>query len=232
MSHSPIPPPREEVLADTQETLRAVANTLEALGAPAEGSEGDIRTSSPLQRLAQFLAESYGELAGILDGLRQTRSLFRKVEVDSLQRTHLTLKEVTEQTETATTDMLDGLERCLVLVDSLTASPDEIDEGAEFDHTTRNVQDGLRDELHLVMQHLQFQDITSQRIGHASRVLTDVEQRLLSLVKTLEHCGFAEEGFVDSEEEQLVPKENEVHDPDATLAGSDARQALADDIFT
>jgi chemotaxis regulatin CheY-phosphate phosphatase CheZ len=218
-------PTREEVMADTQETLRAVARALDALGpTPDRGDNGlaagPLDAMNPLQRLARFLAESYGELAEILEGLRETRGLFRKAEMHRLQHTHITLQEVTSQTEMATTGMLDGLERCLGLVDTLESPAVE----GEEDPRSR-----LRDELHQVIQHLQFQDITAQRIGHATGVLSDVETRLVRLMGTLEQYGFA---VTDQEEEvEAVTEELVVCDPNATTANADSRQALADDIF-
>lgn len=218
-------PTREEVMADTQETLRAVARALDALG-PLPEKEGNgaaalpFDAMNPLQRLARFLAESYGELAEILEGLRETRGLFRKAEMHRLQHTHITLQEVTSQTEMATTGMLDGLERCLGLVDALEAA------GSDDGDDPRSQ---LRDELHQVIQHLQFQDITAQRIGHATGVLSDVETRLVRLMGTLEQYGFA---VTDHEEDvEAIVEEHVVCDPNATTQNADSRQALADDIF-
>lgn len=270
-------PSREEVLADTHETLRAVARTLESLGtvgdlapeaatevvdgptAPDPGPEPtmgmgleqeELRT--PLQRLALFLAESYGELAGILEGLRETRGVLQRAEVTRLQLMNATLQEVSSHTEVATTDMLDGLERSLALVDELelaqmaapggnpvnggrvngadpqAAGTDAGSPAADPEDT----RDRLRDELHQVMQHLQFQDITSQRIGHASDVLADVEQRLLLLMGTLERYGFViPQG--DDEPSEATPSgaHADTCDPSATTADAESRQAMADDIF-
>lgn len=268
-------PSREEVLADTHETLRAVARTLESLGTvgglapetagatvdePAAPDAGPAPTlgigleqeglRTPLQRLALFLAESYGELAGILEGLRETRGVLKRAEVTRLQATNATLQEVTSHTEVATTDMLDGLERSLALVDELelvqppesaaatvaranggAPSPDGTHAASPADDP-EETRDQLRDELHMIMQHLQFQDITSQRIGHASDVLADVEARLLLLMGTLERYGFVipEE---DDEPHQATPTgaHAETCDPEATTADAESRQAMADDIF-
>jgi len=264
-------PSREEVLADTHETLRAVARTLESLGTvgglapesvgataddPAAPDAGPAPTlgigleqeglRTPLQRLALFLAESYGELAGILEGLRETRGVLKRAEVTRLQATNATLQEVTSHTEVATTDMLDGLERSLALVDELELVPAQAEAAKNGARTNgaephadaspaadpEETRDQLRDELHMIMQHLQFQDITSQRIGHASDVLADVEARLLLLMGTLERYGFVipEE---DDEPHESTPTgvHAETCDPSATTANAESRQAMADDIF-
>lgn len=243
-------PTRDEVMADTQETLRAVARALDALGpvepSPAVLAEASMAAVNPLHRLARFLSESYGELAEILEGLRETRGLFRKAEMHRLQHTHQTLQEVTSQTEMATTGMLDGLERCLALVDQLegpswgsgsgtavvppSTDPGEVGRasGGTGPDAGADPRELLRDEIHQVMQHLQFQDITAQRIGHATGVLSDVEDRLLRLMGTLEQYGFA----AAEEEERVIEAEVPVVcDPMATTQDADARQALADDIF-
>lgn len=221
-------PSRDEVLADTEETFRAVARILGSVDASTPPAERWSDSLGPLKSLTRFLVDSYGELARIMEGLRETRGFFRHAEVERLQTTHLALKEVTSQTEVAATDMLDGLERCLGLVDRIGERAPDV--GGEEDP-----RDALRDELHLVIQHLQFQDIASQRIGYASQVLADVEARLAALMLTLEGYGL---GGGDCED--LVPpggsgdREDSgpvTCDPYATTRDADTRQALADELF-
>ncbi|TVR49959.1 MAG: hypothetical protein EA421_17715 [Gemmatimonadales bacterium] len=216
-------PTRDELLADTEETLRAVARalgTVDAGGAPAVPSREPL---TPIGSLARFLAESYGELARIMEGLRETRGLFRQAEVEQLKTTHMALQEVTSQTEMATTDMLDGLERSLELVDRI-AESGPVDGGEEVST--------LRDELHLVIQHLQFQDITSQRIGHATQVLSEVEHRFLALMRTLESYGFGPAVEASPEEREAADADAPVTcDPMATTQDAETRQALADELF-
>lgn len=217
-------PTRTDVLADTEETLRAVAK---ALGHVTPDDAEPVRETpgSPIGSLARFLALAYEELAQIMEGVRESRGIFRRAEVERLKGTHVALQEVTFQTELATTDMLDGLERSLALLERIGTG----EVAAEEDPSA-----ALREELHQVIQHLQFQDITSQRIGHAMRVLADVEQRFLALMRTLDACGFAPACSESAAEDSPDPGPEaypDTCDPLATTQDGETRQALADELF-
>ncbi len=223
MSGYLVRPARADVFAGSEETLRAVAQTLENMGDDPVAATLDAKMQE-LQELARFLSHSYSELAAILGGLRATRGLLRRAEVDRLQRTGVALQEVTHQTEVATTDMLDALERGLSLLDTMV-------DGEEMTGARGEAEEGLREELLKVMHLLQFQDITSQQISAAGETLADVEVRLTHLVRTLEEYGVGIEEAASAEPEE-VPGGPSTCDPEATTFRADERQALADDIFS
>ncbi|TVP45408.1 MAG: hypothetical protein EA350_09475 [Gemmatimonadales bacterium] len=212
MNPGVVAPTRDEVLADTRETLRAVARALDFM-APVSGEVSAPGIANPMQHMTRLLAESCSELAEILEGLRQTRDLIRGAEMDHLQNSTAALQDATPRSELATTGMLAGIERCQALLDRLApaASPEVLPAAPGGDP-----REALRDELHQIMQHLQFEDVTAQRIGHATGVLAEVGTRLGHLVGMLDSCGIS------------AP----VRDPMATTQGAASPQALADDIFS
>jgi hypothetical protein len=76
---------------------------------------------------------------------------------------------------------------------------------------------------------LQFQDITSQQLAHASAVLVDMEARLIDIARLFD-TKVDVSSFV-SQVASAAPDER-TYDPNATTRDSESRQALADEIFT
>ena len=59
--------------------------------------------------LSRTLLRAYAETAGIVGRFRETAGMLDSSGIDKLQQMHGRLREVTSATETATTDILDGL---------------------------------------------------------------------------------------------------------------------------
>jgi chemotaxis regulatin CheY-phosphate phosphatase CheZ len=235
--------PPSELLYDSEATFRLVDSALESIREPEpertalrdalarqEGEAPDAantRLFDPLRGgpvgllgLSQILARSYAEIVSVLGSLRESRSLLEKTAVDRLQHTHAKLREVSSATETAATSILDGLERCLGMVDQLDASAADADASVE----TRSQ---LRDALFMLMGHMQFQDITTQQINYASSVLTDMESRLAQLAAVLDPASFGARGA----QEILEQVEATHFDPAASTQNAEQRQAVADEVF-
>jgi hypothetical protein len=97
-----------------------------------------------------------------------------------------------------------------------------------------------REELSGVMNHLQFQDITSQQLAHIASLLSDMRQRTNQIVGIFapQMASFAKD---ESSAVPLVAPKRTVYvthepatgpfDPNATTEPSDGRQAVADEIF-
>ncbi|RMH11882.1 MAG: hypothetical protein D6701_14375 [Gemmatimonadetes bacterium] len=220
---------RDDLLDESEATLRQVSSVISELT-----SEGDVSLDDPenLQRvlvtgeghrpatlgeLLHAVFRAYQEIASIIESLRESRGLLEKAAMERLHRTNHKLREVTSATELAATDMLDGLDRALSLVDRLTDSDDG------------EAQEALREELHGLINLLQFQDITSQQLGYASGVLTDIEERLLRISRVFDLSGLREVGV---EPPETVEIEADACDPEASTFEAESRQALADEIFT
>jgi len=108
------------------------------------------------------------ELSDSTPTLSQVESVFSEFEQK--------LTEVSSATEMATSELLDGLDRALLLVDQLEVGPSSSDDDAD-------PRDDLREELHTLVTVLQFQDIAKQQLGNASTVL---EERMLRLAEVFD----------------------------------------------
>jgi hypothetical protein len=212
---------RTDLLADSRATLRqvgAVVQELDGAGAEdsAEGPAAMVRT----------LLGAYAEVLAVIDGLRRSRSSLNDATLQRLQVTNAKLDEVSFTTEVAASDMLDDLDQAVSLLDRL-------DEGSADEAEEAEIRSALREHLDHVVSLLQFQDITSQQLGYASGVLSDVERRLGAVASAL-----AQAGGVDGAPEEAAPPERPSEepghptcDPNASTDGSEDRQALADEIF-
>lgn len=230
-----------DLLYDSEATLRLVDTALDSIREPEDAPDplgGAMQrataasTSARAQQyvvpgdggpigllgLSQILARSYSEIVSVLGSLRESRSLLERTAVDRLHHTHAKLREVSDATETAATSILDGLERCVAMVDQLDASEGE---------ASAPTRTQLRDELFGVMGHMQFQDITTQQINYASSVLMDMEDRLAQLALVLDPASF---GVLDVH--QALERVGDTHfDPAASTQNAEQRQAVADEVF-
>ena len=94
--------------------------------------------------LSDMLARGYAEILGVLDSLRESRTCSSAPLSRTSSHTHDKLREVSDATETAATDILNGLDRANMLVDDLDAYAAEHHEPDDRASTIRNA---LRDEL-------------------------------------------------------------------------------------
>lgn len=216
-----MPSPRaQEVLYESEAALRLVDQGLTGLH--------DVRDTSgatmSLADLPNILEQANTQILNVLARLRESRAALQTTALEKLQTTHEKIKEVTSATEDAAINIMDACDRATQMVDEL----DTIDAEATPDREkATNIRATLRDELFLMMGALQFQDITSQQLAHASAVLVDMEQRLLEVAKLFDHNADMSPIF----RPQAVPDEK-TYDPNATTKDAEGRQALADEIFT
>ena len=233
---------RREILQDSEATLREATSVLLEISAQdepsggngasreAEGGGNGSSGSGSLGDMIGIFMKTYREIDGILDGIRKGRGILQKAAMDRVQKTHAKLEEVTMTTELAATDMLDGLDKALSLVDQILV-PNE--EGDGEPGPREEAGDDLRDELFRLITLLQFQDITAQQLAHASGVLAEVEERLEALTRLFDLHSLDPEdellGLVPSEKLESDPS---TFDPAASTEDSESRQALADEIFT
>jgi chemotaxis regulatin CheY-phosphate phosphatase CheZ len=233
-------------LHDSEATLRQVESALDEFSGPDgrlsfEEMVTDLEcTPAGLHDLVKLLIGTYTEIMAVIESLRQSRGLLEQAAMDRLKSTHEKLAEVSSATEMAAAGMLDGLDRALGLVDELDS--DEPDgspspEGSVGGARRSETADTLRDELHQIMNLLQFQDITSQQLGYASGVLMDIEERMMRLVRVfdLQKVGMDEFRGVLEEQRPVEgsrAQDPETCDPDASTLGAEERQALADEVFT
>ncbi len=224
------------VLGDTQATLRQVEGVLGDFDGAGDRLEDVDRVMDSiearpagLKELVGTLVKTYSEIMGVIDNLRKSRGLLEEAAMQRLKSTHEKLAEVSSATEVAATGMLDGLDRALVLVDDLEAASATSDSEESAGH-----RDELREELHTLMNLLQFQDITSQQLGYASTVLQDIEDRMVRLADLFDLGGMEFKGAPDAGERarELEEEDHVTNDPDASTLNVEGRQALVDEIFS
>ena len=228
---------REELLSDSEATLRQVQGVLADFAPvpnPDELAEklrrDDGRRPAGLADLVEVLMTTYHEIMSVIDSLRKSRGMLEQAAMERLKSTHEKLAEVSSATEMAATGMLDGLDRALVLVDHLEAA-DESEEPGD----SAELRGNLRDELHQLINLLQFQDITAQQLGYAGAVLMDIEDRLVELARIFDVNGVGQQADPeDAREAERKARLQDTHttcDPEASHFDSQSRQALADNIF-
>lgn len=197
-----------------------------------ERSDSDQDPTPERTELPPVLCHAYREISAMLRILRNSRDTLEQATTEKLHLTSAKLEEVSSATEVAATGMLDGLDRALGLVDEL----DELD--ASGNARAAETRSRLRDELFQSINHLQFQDITTQQLNYASNVLLDIEHRLAEIVKNLDPGSIAlPEAFSNTDvqsNDDIMTLESAgimTFDPDASLCDAERRQAIADAIF-
>jgi hypothetical protein len=221
------------LLDDSAATLRLVDSLLDEL------REGEELVAVEARRVSHILGElalrptgltalpgillrAYSEIMGALETLRQSRGVLERATVERVQRTHQKLQEVSSATEMAATDMLDGLDRALLLIDRLDELDGQADSGA-----ASAVRGELRDEVFRLISCLQFQDITAQQLRYASSVLEEIEERLRAIATLFDVS------MTDLHLDDPAPTVGGANfDPGASMLDSEGRQAMADEIFT
>ena len=221
----------EELFYDSEATLRLVDTVLDELQVMEEEvtrsedrvrylTEQVSRAHAGIADLPDILSRAYVEIQSVLESLRRSRSVLERSTVDKFQHMNEKLREVSSATELAATDILDGVDRALALVDRLETSEEA--DGADRAEGFAE----LRNELFGVMGCLQFQDITSQQLGYASSVLNDIEGRLVELAHLFDPVLTR-----PAAPAPLPVPEHTTFDPGATVLGAEHRQAMVDEIF-
>ncbi len=219
----------QEVLYETEAALRLVDHGLDGLrneSPDIEHSPAAPSVGGGLSELPAILERANAQILGVLSRLRETRAAIESTALEKLASTHEKIREVTSATEDAAINIMDACDRATQLVDEL----DTIDAEPEPDRErATNVRGTLRDELFLMMGALQFQDITSQQLAHASAVLVEMEARLIDIAQLFD----AKADFSEQQRRvDISAPDAKTYDPNATTRDSESRQALADEIFT
>lgn len=213
----------QEVLYESEAALRLVDQELYDQHEVPRGRH--YTPAAGHEEIPAILVQAQEQIASVLLQLRESRAVLRLSSRERFQLTHEKPRDVTSATEVAAIDILDACDRATCLVDEL----DAIDGAQQPDRAKAvTVRGTLRDELHVMMDALQFQDITAQQLTHASAVLMDMERRLSEVSKLLD-SSFGIERPSPAFEDAI---DDSTFDPNATTRDAEGRQALADQIFT
>lgn len=175
--------PADELLYDSEASLRLVDRAITELRASGTELDGDSRAflqhvmSQPggFSELSKSLLRAYAETLGIVARIQGTTATPEHTEFDRLNQLNGNLRDVTSATEVAATDILDGLGRAIAVVERLDTDGGDADQ-------RRELVASLREELYDVVAHLQFQDIMAQRLNHVSSLLGQMRRRLLDML--------------------------------------------------
>lgn len=181
-----------------------------------------VPESASREQLEELLTHAYDTIGWMLANLREGKDQIEQTAVRKLHVTDEKLHAVSSTTETAATDMLDGLDRALLLLERI--------ESDELSGKSCSVTGELRDEIYGVMNHLQFQDITTQQLSHASSILHEMEAHLSEFVQIFDAPADADAGGEEAQRtRKLAIAVN--FDPAATLEKATDRQALVDQLL-
>lgn len=210
-----------ELLYDSEAALRLVDSAIEDIreaspraskGTSAESLHAGhlrdlLQAAGPLGLLgiSQILARGHSEIINVLRSLRESRDVLARTSSDRVA-----------------SGILDGLDRAVALVDQMDAKASDGDAAASAD-----LRSTLREEMFSLMGCMQFQDITTQQLGYASSVLSEMETRLAELASIL---GPAALGAA-SAPASTASSGPITFDPVASMANAETRQAVADQIF-
>lgn len=214
----------QAVLYESEAALRLVDHELSNLH---DGHSTSQAGTDCLGDIALLLDRANTQIISVLTRLRAGRAAIEQTAVGKVRMTRDKLREVTTATEDAAINIMDACDRATGLVDEL----DTIDTEQSPDRAkSATLRGSLRDELFLMMGALQFQDITSQQLAHASAVLDEMEQRLIEVGRLFDPALALEIPAAKDGEQHDVNAL--AYDVDATTRHADRRQALADEIFT
>ena len=190
-------------------------------------AEGEHMTMDPTITAAGFadvpelLSRASLIINKMLESLKAGQQVLQRAAVEKLHHTNTKLHEISSATESAATDIMDGLDRAFLLVDQL--------DGEDVGPRGSEIGGQLRDELFAVMTHLQFQDITSQQLDHASSIIQDMEHYLDEFVVLFDLPTI---GAIAGQQPLAPRSELRSFDPCATTLDAEQRQAMVDEILT
>ncbi len=215
-----ISPRAQEVLYESEATLRLVDHELQELRHQRQPAR-----EPGLADLPEILERANAQILTVLAHLRETRAALQNSTIEKIQATHDKLQEVTSATEDAAINIMDACDRASQHLDEL----DAIDAQPESDKVRAGeIRNTLRDEIFLMMGALQFQDITTQQLNHASAVLVDMENRLLDVARLFD----VNPDSTTITGRAMSAPDAQSYDPNATLTNAEGRQSIADQIFT
>ena len=223
-AEDPNRPDIRTLAAEIQETMTLVDQLVREVkvGAEAHQLQGrlvelaTILTKRPdLTILPGLVVRAYSEVTDALGGIQRSREAIQHYSFERLQRSHAKLSEVTNVTESATLELMNGLDRALALIDTVGAMTPDKPEAAQ-------AVDALRNEVNELFGHLQFQDITAQQLAGVGSLLEDIEARVQSVLKLFDAGG---------DRNSAEATDGLAYNPDATFDDVQGRQAAIDATF-
>lgn len=222
----------KELATELETTLGLFGELLTELRSQRKAGRGTDRVADLVRQLARrrelaelpaVLLRAHAEISEILGGIRLTRESIHTHAVERIRETSEKLSEVSTTTESATIEMLNGLDRSLELISSLEAQARGTAPSEGFDR--------LRGQVSALYNHLQFQDITAQQLQGVSAALLDLETRVSAIAALFDSALGSGARAALLRRAADLPSTNLAFNPDATMARSHADQAAIDEAF-
>ena len=176
-----------------------------------------------LTDLPAMLLRAHAEITDILSGIRLTREAIQAHTVDRLRDSKDRVHEVNATTESATLELMNGLDRSLELINTLeTQSRGQTDEGGF---------EALRSQVSALYNHLQFQDITAQQLQGVAGSLLEIELRMSAVSALFDHGVLAAGSALPRTAAASESSAGLAFNPDASMHHSRADQAMIDAAF-
>jgi hypothetical protein len=167
-------------------------------------------------------AQACSELTRALGGIQRSRQTLARYHVDRLEKGQAKLSEVSSATESATTALLNGLDRSLGLIDQIAAAPGRSTPAVE----------ALREETNALYSLLQFQDITTQQLAGVATLLDDIADRVTHALELLDRGQLAAGAAAPTTANHAAVGSAAAFNADASFQNLEARQADIDQTFT
>jgi len=184
-------------------------------------------------RLQREVSELSTSITTLLDGFKKLRNPLVESREKVPQATSQ-LDKISAQTEAAAHQMLDMIEKIIEREEDVVSSLGQFKEYAQSGKTDKIVSevDGVIEKANInlndafmIMDALQFQDITSQQMDHAATLLEEVEGKLHGILSDL--------GAKDLESLSAEPEKKKVRafDPHADFSDKKTDQQEIDNMF-
>ncbi len=194
-------------------------------------STTDIKDTITSQ-FSKKLRTELQQLTGSINDIMQNMKRMQNPIVESREQLPIAneqLDKITEQTEQATHKMLDMVEQIIEHQEQITDLSGKVSKFfkksrakdrevfAEQVKRISEMSSISQNNAFMIMDALQFQDITSQQIQHASTLLEDIEERL-------HHLLAAFDGDEIPEVLERPEKPERAYDPDADIKGKNQNE--------
>jgi hypothetical protein len=216
--------PAEELLYDSEASLRLVDHVIEELGSSGAEMDGEAHTfldhvmaqQGGLAELSRTLLRAYAESATIVQRIHESCGLIDKTDSDRLRQMHGSLNQVSSVTEIAATGILNAVGRANELAGRLNDASDA--------DRPRMIA-SLQEELGELSNHLQFQDITAQQLNYVASLLADMRVRIAQVIRIFSP------GAIDSAKVSTGPA-TDPNAPSLRSTSDESGQAVADELFS
>jgi chemotaxis regulatin CheY-phosphate phosphatase CheZ len=184
-------------------------------------------------KIQKDIVDLSASFAGLIDSLQLLRSPLRESR-EKVPKATDQLDKISEQTEAAAHKVLDVVERITNRQEQMIADLRGVREqsavegctelSGKVDKLISRATSNL-DDAYLIMETLQFQDITHQQMDHAASLLEDIEGKLHSILTAF---GIVEENSQLGEQQS---RKKRSYDPHADMSEKRTSQQDIDSLF-